>query len=183
MARCRLWFVLLVGVLCLWIVPVALAQGGEPSERDLEFEQQILARLAEIDPQAPPLFQAATQAMDAFDFRVNRAVQSSLETGAILQNLYTMPEVEDGELSRQMEQKIEEAINRPTSAYDSHPSIQERIRLAQALPGGGSGAVSTHPVWDLLPGAEVLQEEMTAHVRAQVEQIRRAAEGQRPARA
>ncbi|MBN1149580.1 MAG: M48 family metalloprotease [Anaerolineales bacterium] len=107
-----------------------------------------------------------------FDFKVNQAIKVSLETGAVLRNLYTLPEVEGEELRQEMEQKIEQALNHPTSAYDSHPSIQERIQLARGLPASGSEAGSANPVWDLLPGAAAMQEEMTAHLRAQVEQIR-----------
>jgi Zn-dependent protease with chaperone function/Tfp pilus assembly protein PilF len=63
---CRVLVVcLLIGLVL--VLPVD-AQGGEGAEeRDPVFEQDIYDRLAEINPEAAPIFQEATRAMDAGD--------------------------------------------------------------------------------------------------------------------
>jgi Zn-dependent protease with chaperone function len=54
------------GLLLLVVAPPANAQeGDEPGGRDPAFEQEIYDRLAAIDPDAVPLFQQATEAMDS----------------------------------------------------------------------------------------------------------------------
>ena len=54
---------------CLLLVAAltAVATAQEPEGRDQAAEQEIHERLAEIDPEAVPIFEAATQAMDAGD--------------------------------------------------------------------------------------------------------------------
>jgi hypothetical protein len=58
-------------------------------------------------------------------------------------------------------------MSRPTSPYDSHPAVQERIALVQQLEVSKIEE-SSEPVWDLLPDAETLQHKMTAIVQANV---------------
>jgi Zn-dependent protease with chaperone function len=55
-------------LLVLTVAPLASAQGEpEPPGRDPAFEQEIYDRLAEIESEAVPIFQEATEAMDAGD--------------------------------------------------------------------------------------------------------------------
>jgi tetratricopeptide (TPR) repeat protein len=69
-ACCVLVVCLLIGVAVVLSVD---AQGGEGvGERDPVFEQEIYDRLAKIDPEAAPLFQEATHAMDAGDLAAAR---------------------------------------------------------------------------------------------------------------
>ncbi len=104
-----------------------------------------------------------------FNMQFIQAVQTSVEKGEPLQNLYRLPELEDESKRQELEQKVDEALNRPTKTYDSHPSIQDRIRLAEQVAQPGSGSGNPSPAWDLIPGAEVLQMEMTRKVVIQVE--------------
>jgi hypothetical protein len=66
-----------------------------------------------------------------------------------------------------LETELEQVMSRPTSPYDSHPAVRERIALIQRLEVG-QVPESREPVWDLLPNAETLQREMTAVVQANV---------------
>ncbi|MEW5871678.1 MAG: M48 family metalloprotease [Chloroflexota bacterium] len=104
-----------------------------------------------------------------FNAQASQAVQTSLQQGVALQNIYDLPELAPGELKEKLDRDIQEALSRPTSPYDSHPAIQERIRLAQHITHAGTGLGSSLPVWDLLPNAQALQDEMTSQVRANVE--------------
>lgn len=55
-------------VILLFSYSVASAQSDSGGGRDMQFEQQIYDRLAAIDPQAVPVFKAATAAADAEDY-------------------------------------------------------------------------------------------------------------------
>jgi len=59
----------------------------------------------------------------------------------------------------ELEQSIQKAFDQKTSVYDTHPSLRERVKLCQALPGMLS-EIDRRPAWDLLPNAEALQAEM-----------------------
>ncbi len=104
-----------------------------------------------------------------FNAQASQAVQAFVNQGSALQNLYTLPELEIDEQRQKLDKDIEEALNRPTSPYDSHPGIQDRIRLVQQIASAGGGTGSTSPVWNLLPNAQALQEEMTAQVQGNVQ--------------
>ena len=72
---------------------------------------------------------------------------------------------------RKYRQQKEQALNRPASTYDTHPSPNERFRLitqlglAERPPAFEDGS----PVWDLLPNAAGLQQEMTNRVQENVD--------------
>jgi len=72
-----------------------------------------------------------------------------------------------------MEQDLAQVMNRPTSAYDSHPAIKERLDLVSRLTLPASED-NPAPALDLLPNREQLQAEMTVKVERNVkEQARR----------
>ncbi len=59
----------------------------------------------------------------------------------------------------ELETAVQKAYDAKTSVYDSHPSLRERIALAQALPGR-LGEVDHRPAWELVDEPEALQQEM-----------------------
>jgi hypothetical protein len=83
-----------------------------------------------------------------------------------LQNLYEMP-VSDGKM---VEDKINEAINRPTSEDDTHPSPVERFRYAKRIASIG-GVATGGMVWDFFSSREKLTNEMSALVDKQVRAV------------
>ena len=83
-----------------------------------------------------------------------------------LQNLYEM-RVSDGKM---IEEKIEEAVNRPTSEDDTHPSPIERFRYAKRIASIG-GMATGGMVWDLFESREKLTSEMSARVDRQVRAV------------
>ncbi len=106
-----------------------------------------------------------------FDFQVGAEVQGARQSGSRLSNLYSLPLPQAGETQTSLENKMAEALKRPTGLYDSHPSLHDRIELVEKAgvgPAWGE-AGDRVPVWDLLPNAVALQDEMTAIVQANVD--------------
>jgi Zn-dependent protease with chaperone function len=102
-----------------------------------------------------------------FNLQVAHEVQQAVKSRRDLSNLYTLPPLEPDLIGDKVEIQIEEVMSRPTSPYDSHPAVQERIALVQQLEVSKIEE-NSEPVWDLLPNAEMLQHKMTAIVQANV---------------
>jgi Zn-dependent protease with chaperone function len=81
-----------------------------------------------------------------------------------VKNLYEMAAFQ----ATSVEEKFKEAINRPTSEDDTHPSPTERFRLAQKIV---SNAPPPAPglVWDLFADREGLTNEMSTEVEREVQ--------------
>lgn len=180
---------LVCALLCGQLSP-AFAQDQDP---DALFEQELLVRLAAINPEAVPVFQQATQAYHGNDYeackagfeavlalapdfpdfnaQVNYEIEQSRHSHSRLHNLYALsnPPLEDWEQKLLLAE--EEAFNRLPSAYDTHPSPSERFRLVEKY-GIAHLAPSFddhRPAWELLPNAALLQEEMTGRVQVNVD--------------
>jgi Zn-dependent protease with chaperone function/tetratricopeptide (TPR) repeat protein len=108
-----------------------------------------------------------------FEANVSHKADLATRLGKSLPNLYVPAALPDPVMER-LEAKIDEEMSRPTSAYDSHPSPQERIRLLRQLDVVSEVAESQEPVWDLLADAEKLQDEMITVVQADFERWKRA---------
>lgn len=52
-----------------WPAQSIWAQGADPNERDMAFEAEVLAQLEALQPQAVPIFRAATANMDAGNYQ------------------------------------------------------------------------------------------------------------------
>jgi len=105
-----------------------------------------------------------------FAMQVNLEVNQATEQSRQLQNLYTLPPLQSDSLQEELETKMNEVMSRPTSPYDSHPAVRERIKLLQQLKVANEVAESQEPVWNLLPNVEELQNEMTHIVQVNVQQ-------------
>ncbi len=106
-----------------------------------------------------------------FEAMTNEELKQAVEEKRGLQNLYTLPvALLPAPAQVQLERKIDDEMKRPTSPYDSHPAVQERINLLQQLGVAGGAWESQEPAWDLLPDAAQLQAEMTAVVQNNVRQ-------------
>jgi Zn-dependent protease with chaperone function len=108
----------------------------------------------------------------AFNMQVAYEMKEATGQGRSLQNLYILPSLQSDSLRENLETKVSEVMSRPTSPYDSHPAVRERIKLLQQLEVANEVKEGQEPVWDLLPGAEKLQSEMTAIIQANVRQRR-----------
>ena len=97
----------------------------------------------------------------AFDTQVNAEVKQAQSEHRGLHNLYALPPVQD---VASFEKSLAEVMAKPGSAYDSHPSLKERIALAERIKVSGYFEEDWRPAWDLIPGAAQLQMEITTIV-------------------
>ena len=99
-----------------------------------------------------------------FDAHVGATLQEVVDRKLPLANLYTYTPSMGPE---DMAQAVEEALARPASPYDSHPSPAERFDLVRVLPKRSRRLEpdDESPVWSLFCDPSALQREMTAQVR------------------
>jgi Zn-dependent protease with chaperone function len=103
-----------------------------------------------------------------FDARAGAALQDMAARG-LMANLYQhqpsspLPEAE-------IERAVRDALNRPASPYDSHPSPTERTRWVRALAAKGTALSSDDAgeAWGLFENRAAIEETMTRQVQAMV---------------
>jgi len=102
-----------------------------------------------------------------FDAHVGATLKEVVEGKVPLANLYTYA---PKETPQDLSSAIEDALNRKSSPYDSHPTPAERFALVRALPqhGSESGADDHLPAWSLFTDPLAMQQSMTAQVRENV---------------
>jgi Zn-dependent protease with chaperone function len=102
-----------------------------------------------------------------FDAHVGATLKEVVDGQLPLTNLYTYQPAKPGD---DVDAAIEEALQRQSSAYDSHPSPAERFALVHALPrhGAAPDVGDDAPAWSLFDDALELQRAMTAQVRDNV---------------
>ena len=99
-----------------------------------------------------------------FPLLANREIQSAVELNRTFVNLYDLPMQDD--LKGKLYDKVDEAMTRPTSKYDSHPAPRERISLIEQLHIPYSPMHDNpRPMLELFPNPEQLEQEMTAEIR------------------
>lgn len=93
--------------------------------------------------------------------RLERMFQHNLQVN----NLYDTPTADATALPG-FESQVERIFNLPTSTYDSHPSIKDRLALIQGI----QPAIPLHPeednlqVWSLFANPDAIQREMTTQI-------------------
>jgi Zn-dependent protease with chaperone function len=102
-----------------------------------------------------------------FDAHIGATLKEVVDGQLPLTNLYTYQPAKPGD---DVDSAVEEALQRQSSAYDSHPSPAERFTLVHALPRHGTApdAGDDAPAWSLFDDALELQCAMTAKVRDNV---------------
>lgn len=95
-----------------------------------------------------------------FDAHADREIQEALKARRPIMNLYEAP---TGEPQVSHEKAFIEAINRPTTADDTHPAPHDRFRLIAPIPEP-TYARSSALVWDLFKDRAAIVQEMTARV-------------------
>ena len=119
---------IMIGILCSWVL-VGTVSSAVAQERDPEFEQEILDRLEAINPEAVPIFEQATQAMDAYDSRVaisgfNQVLELAPDFPDALRRL-SSAELQLG--------LLDDALSHAQQAFDLDPSAINKINLAEKL--------------------------------------------------
>jgi Zn-dependent protease with chaperone function len=98
-----------------------------------------------------------------FNHIANNEIRQALQAGRGLQNVYSLKMEPDKSVS----ESIQEAINRPTSEDDTHPSPVDRFRFASRMVFQGQPAASA-PVWDLFQDPGSLRDEMNSRIEERV---------------
>lgn len=87
-------------------------------------------------------------------------INASYSAKRALQNLYEL-KVDNDAVKGQLEVQLKDAINRPTTEDDTHPSPADRFKLAKRIRSRGAAPV-TGQVWDLFKDRVALTSEMNA---------------------
>ncbi len=96
----------------------------------------------------------------SFPLGADLEIRKSLELNRPISNLYTLPL--DMNLQDEFQKRFDEAMNRQTSQYDSHPAPRERIAWIERIhPSYLSLHGNQLPALDLFPNPEDLQRELT----------------------
>jgi len=99
-----------------------------------------------------------------FPMQADNELRKSFELKQPVSNLYSLPPLPDN-LKGEFEEQFDQAMNRATSQYDSHPAPHERIALIERLNVPDSPFHDNpRPALDLFPNPEELQREMTNRI-------------------
>ena len=104
-----------------------------------------------------------------FDHQVDATIKEVVDTGRPLPNLYQYRPQSAGISEGDLATAIDKEMTREPSAYDSHPSPQQRIDAAQAL----AVARDVQPdddasIWALFDGRDEIERAMTTEVRGRI---------------
>ncbi len=90
-------------------------------------------------------------------------------------NLYAPVEAE-APPDKDVERDVREALNRPASPYDSHPSPSQRVRWVRALAAKGTATAADDDddVWSVFSNREQIEREMTESLRLLAHALARA---------
>jgi len=101
-----------------------------------------------------------------FDAHAVTTLQEVVQGQQALANLYAHRPASAPEAT-EVDKAVKEALRRPASAYDSHPSPTERLRWVRALAAKGKVASpdDAADAWSLFPDREQIEQHMTGEVR------------------
>ena len=99
----------------------------------------------------------------SFPLRADVEIRKFLEINQPINNLYDLPM--DTKLQGEMQKQLDNAMNRPTSQYDSHPAPHERIAWIERMHIPLSPILDNRlPALNLFPNPEELQRNMTTEL-------------------
>ena len=83
-----------------------------------------------------------------------------------LNHLYALPQLPALSQAGAIQRKFGEVMARPTSTYDSHPAVKDRLRLVSQVGAPPQVDDDNRLAWDMLHNAESFQQEMTTVVQS-----------------
>jgi Zn-dependent protease with chaperone function len=126
--------------------------------------QEVLAdRVAVINYGSQPFIEGLGHVVRRsieFDYMASKEINEAFNSRRALQNLYELPNINEAEGKKEIEEAIDQAINRPTSLDDTHPSPIERFQLANRITSKNNYSTEGM-VWDLFVDKEKLTKEMS----------------------
>jgi hypothetical protein len=99
-----------------------------------------------------------------FHHLATKEIDACVEAGRALQNLYELCVDQNSDL----QQEIDQSLNRETSEDDTHPCPNDRFRLTRKITGAHE-LPPTGMVWDLFTNREALTKEMTSLIQSEVQ--------------
>jgi Zn-dependent protease with chaperone function len=103
-----------------------------------------------------------------FDSQFGAALKDAVDRQVPVANLYALSDSSQ-EPNAEVEKEIEEALNRPSSPYDSHPAPAERFRWARLASWRVRPAIDDgDEAWTLFSNREAVERRMTEEVRSNV---------------
>jgi tetratricopeptide (TPR) repeat protein len=99
-----------------------------------------------------------------FHHCATKEIEACVEARRALQNLYELRADQNSDL----QQEIDESLNRETSEDDTHPCPNDRFRLTRKITGANE-LPATGMVWDLFKNREALTNEMTSLIQSEVQ--------------
>lgn len=109
-----------------------------------------------------------------FNAQASREIQLSLNERRQPNNLYTLAFFEELGPPTGFDAELDRQMTRPTSPYDSHPAVKDRLELVHMLEGVGTEERDTRPALDLLPNPEQWQQKMSSLLYSRVTSAPRA---------
>ena len=104
-----------------------------------------------------------------FGYLASKEIQEAAQFRRDLSNLYQLPEVGEAQEKLKIADEINQALNRPTTEDDTHPSPTERFRLASRI-ASPAYLPATGAVWELFANRESLTSEMSSLINAQMKE-------------
>lgn len=98
-----------------------------------------------------------------FELLAQQEINSALKARRALVNLYELPDPTETQQQRTIEEQFNQAINRPTTETDTHPSPAERFRLISRVVARNAPE-ATGEVWTLFADRTALTAELSASV-------------------
>ena len=108
-----------------------------------------------------------------FNAQASREIQLSLNERRQPNNLYTLSFFEELGPPQGFDAELDRLLTRPTSPYDSHPAVKDRLELVRQLEGVGTEEHDSRPALDLLPNPEHWQQQMSSLLYSRVTTVTR----------
>lgn len=132
--------------------------------------QEVLADRMAAHVYGPAAFEAGLRHVIArsveFETAVTLELQSAAQANRAVSDLYALPPLPTVS-SMDVEQRVADALCRPTTEDDTHPGPSDRFRLIKGVSYSGARRDSA-PVWDLFTERRLLTAEMTTAITRQV---------------
>lgn len=108
-----------------------------------------------------------------FNAQASREIQLSLNERRQPNNLYTLSFFEELGPPQGFDAELDRLLTRPTSPYDSHPAVKDRLELVRQLEDVGTEENDSRPALDLLPNPEHWQQQMSSLLYSRVTTVTR----------
>lgn len=104
----------------------------------------------------------------AFDLQTNTEINVALKENRAFSSFYALPALE-GDAQQAVEKKYAELAQRPTTHYDSHPSLKDRFAYLERVSTTSDEVDDSTTVDSILPNKSTFTEEMNNRIKKNVD--------------